>query len=528
MVGLQESSIVASVEIIKIYEGLGYDIEKLQDLPGYNAALWSASIDLSGHPQDEFIFDIPTLVYSVRYHEAKKQMTCNWTRQTFEPGKTYNLCLKGESSAKSADGSLPNPPEGQILHWELSKNFTVATPDTLRPYIHYATLGDNRIFSTIDDNRILNYEKLLWNPTVYAYGFPAYKKYLPVVGFKVQHMDKIFPNLNFQVIYDNGNKAGGKVQLRSNIDGDTYLADISKKWIEDHCGKVEPDQEIVLDPLPSDGTAKVQLSFSRNDQQEIKLDEWTCHISRFDSFKDHLSWYRPCVTVFYGPRGKLELRYCPPISDSCLNSPYAIEELDELPDEWHLPPILADLATAPLDKNTGYRFCRFAAETGARFNTGNGDAIDGINDTVKETTIQAIMDNNLRVYALWLRTPEPVDWRRVTATLEIIHLKKRVYWCPRSLAYQQPLDLKLRILPSPDATSAFLIGIKSELRFDGSVFPDVINVPIRLPRGQYRLKLTFDQKFIHLPHLRPSQGIDSPEEVLLDFIQPLGGVLPSK
>jgi hypothetical protein len=60
--------------------------------------------------------------------------------------------------------------------------------------------------------------------------------------------------------------------------------------------------------------------------------------------------------------------------------------------------------------------------SGVRFNDGAGDPLDGIHDTVRETTIEAVVDARMRPYAFWVRTPEPVDWRRVAATVHVRHV----------------------------------------------------------------------------------------------------------
>jgi hypothetical protein len=163
----------------------------------------------------------------------------------------------------------------------------------------------------------------------------------------------------------------------------------------------------------------------------------------------------------------------------------------------------------PLDGATCYRYARFAAATGARFNAGTGDVLDGINDTVEKTTVEAVVDSQGRPYTLWLRTPEPVDWRRVSATLRIRHVKQSDD-CPTEYEKRNPLDLAIEILPSPDASAAFLVGSLAGHR-------------TRLPRGDYELTLTFDTKLAQLPHLRPTLAVGStPEQVTMKFIQPSG------
>ena len=114
-----------------------------------------------------------------------------------------------------------------------------------------------------------------------------------------------------------------------------------------------------------------------------------------------------------------------------------------------------------------------------------------------------------RPYALWLRTPEPVDWRRVTTTLRIRHVVQSGA-CPSTYARRNPLDVSLTVLPNTDASSAFLVG-------------EVGGVWTRLPRGAYELTLTFETVHADLPTLRPDPVVGPvPESVTYRFVQPSG------
>ena len=188
------------------------------------------------------------------------------------------------------------------------------------------------------------------------------------------------------------------------------------------------------------------------------------------------------------------------------------EELTTPPASWRLHSTMTNWLHA-LDGVSGDRFSRFADATGARFNAGAGDALDGINDTVDQTTVEAVVDAQGRPLALWLRTPEPVDWRRVSAELRIRHVEQSGD-CPTSYEERNPLDLDIEILPSPDASSAFLVGSLAGHR-------------TRLPRGEYTLTLTFDTQLASLPHLRPTVAVGTvPEQVTMKFIQPSGQPWP--
>jgi hypothetical protein len=184
------------------------------------------------------------------------------------------------------------------------------------------------------------------------------------------------------------------------------------------------------------------------------------------------------------------------------------EELSAPPASWRLPASMS-AQLGPLDGASGYRYARFAALTGARLNGGGGDMLDGLNDTVEETTVEAVTDASGRPFALWLRTPEPLDWRRVSLKLSIRHVKQTGD-CPEGYAHRERLDLNLEALPSPDASAAFLVG-------------SLAGQPTRLPRGEYELEITFDPDQPGLEKLRPRIVLGpTPERVVHTFIQPLG------
>jgi hypothetical protein len=113
-------------------------------------------------------------------------------------------------------------------------------------------------------------------------------------------------------------------------------------------------------------------------------------------------------------------------------------------------------------------------------------------------------------YVLWLRTPEPVDWRRITASL-IIRNVKRDDHSPKGYVVDplNPLNLQVEALPSPDGSSAFLVG-------------SLAGVRKMLPRGFYELTLNFYAQVDNLPTLIPFGSGGTEEKVVYKFLQPSG------
>lgn len=485
----------------------------------------------------------PLLVFAVRYREAR-QRTCNWREKVvLEPGD-YRISLEGESIATYPPGGLP---DSKKVTWSVAETFKVNHPETLRPYIDYSTIGDSRIFDVNSPPR-----EPAWNPTMHGFGFPVYQKYRGAVRFRVPYMDRIFPVIRFRLLYETGEKVEQDLVPGANAAGDTYLPDESQRWIRDHCGDPGPAQEVTLtSPFVKAGPAAVRLFFDAAGGTEVKLDEWACFVSQFGCFAEHLAWPDHCVTVFYGPGGRSERSCCALPGSAAVAArrgaakgwridPLVIrkgtrkalepmvradhwlhlaggvtepfpEELSEPPLNWRMEWSLTRWLM-PLDAATGTCFARFAAETGVRFNGGGLDALSGINDTVDETTVEAVADPTGRPYALWLRTPEPIDWRRVTVSLRIEHVKGGD--CPAEYARRSPLDLEVDLLPSPDGSAAFLVGSLGGQR-------------TRLPRGVYTLTLRFNTQAAGLPVLKPTPAVGGPvEQVVYTFVQPGGADWP--
>jgi len=508
-------------------------------------------------PVDEFVIthgggvvggsDITEWLYAIGYCLPEKN-DCNWQEKLIlQPGR-YELRLTGRSEAAHPDTSLKLP-DADIVDWSVTQAFDVTAPESLRPYIVETTLGDSRLFGE---------EGLPWNPTIYGFGFPAYQHYRPGVLFKVPYLGDIFPQLVLQVRYETGTVMEQIITPTANSGGASFLPQASQQWITDHCGTLSLDSQVVLtDPYPEHGPAAVRLLYDHPNGTRLKLDDWTAYVSQFNTFKQHVAWPNHCLKVIYTAAGRSELACCPvpkAVADSFkaakkpglpgnhidkVTVPFAQAgtlpdwittipllfndyplignnfptELSIPPVSWRLPASMNTHVDA-LAANTGVKYARFAAASGVRVNTdGLIDALSGLNNTVSETTVEALVDPQGRPYALWLRTPEPVDWRRVTASLTIRHVTPNA-GCPTGYAERHALHLDIVFVPSPDASAAFLIGVFKGYR-------------IRLPRGEYKLTLNFDAHAADLPRLHPAPVVGgSVESHVLKFVQTSGLTWP--
>jgi hypothetical protein len=455
-------------------------------------------------------------VYAIRYHEVR-QYTRQWQgKAVLEPGH-YRLTLGGESHA---EGHPPfdDLPASKTVAWEVSQSFWVQHPESLRPYVADTTLGDRRLFQK---------EGSAWNPSLYGLGFPVYTGYQGVVRFNVPYISQIFPSLRIRLDYERKASQPGYSETidnpKPNQDGLITAPLQSQAWAKKHGGAIPPDEEILYTGSYDEaGPARLTLWHDPAAGSPVRLEDWTCYVSRFSGFADHLAWKEPVLKVTYDAQGRAIHAGCAALlaylaDPAGEHSPEPVridglvyilpEEYSTMPPGWDLPTSLASFLQ-PLDGQSGVRYARFAHATGVRFDNAAGDRLVGLNQAVAETAVEALLDAGQRPLCLWLRTPEPVDWRRVRGcNLQIQHVVQEGE-CPFNLSARWALDLSLSILPSPDASSAFLVG-----RFR--------DLPICLPRGVYTLKLEFDLGAPDLPRLRTAPQVGD-ETATLTFIQPFG------
>ena len=143
-------------------------------------------------------------------------------------------------------------------------------------------------------------------------------------------------------------------------------------------------------------------------------------------------------------------------------------------------------------------------------------ALAGVGNPVEDTTIEAVCDDQNRPLALWLRTPEPLDWRRVHVDLSLRHVVPDV-GCPTAYANRDTMTMAVDLLPSTDGSGTLLIS-----RLAG--------VPTRLPRGEVILNVRYEPVTSGVVSLRRRSSPDlfAAESFGLTFLQPLGRRWPVK
>ncbi|WP_437498550.1 hypothetical protein [Sorangium sp. So ce1099] len=451
------------------------------------------------------------LVVAVRFRASTQPLQTWKPRTVLLPGR-YRLDLAGSSTAVHAQGVLP---PSKPIAWAVQQEFEVTYPSSLRPYIAWTTIGDARLFGSGAG---------LWDPTPDGVGFPVYRSYLSAIRFNVPHLRSMFhrpliPRLRFDSETPESEHELVDVTFGPNAAGESSLPAASQAWIRSQGGAPPVDDELAfLVEGAAHGRAALRVYFDRETSDGprfARVEELACEVSRFRSFSEHVAWPAEVLTTFYGSGGRYQQAFDGFQLAGLAPAPTAEplpRELDTAPETWRLSEAMAR-TLGPVSPTAPLRFLAFARLAGARFSAA-GPPERGLLDVVPETAIHAVVDASGRPVALWLRAPEALDWRRVTALLKVEH----VVWpagaaLAEGYAARTALELSVRLLPSTDGFSAFLVGAFG-------------NVPVALPRGVFRLSLRFDAVVHRLPRLRPPGNTDHEVHTLV-FLQGSGADWPT-
>lgn len=448
----------------------------------------------------------------LRYYQKDSFEGKTDCRKTILKPGFYKLLIEGEALAQRGDDYAK-----ASNTWKIKREFEVVQPNSIRSYIEDVTIGDSRIFGK---------GKSIWNPTVYGYGFPIYKKYKPIINFKVPYMSEIFPKLSVQLIYE---KDFQEVNYNDLIPEQITTANVLaegalEEWNSENCIYMQNNEKLEIPALIESGPANIKIY---NTSTNEKLDEWACLISKFNSFSEHVTLKNKSLTTSYSKDGKRVLSNMRVINTPLLRRRTISRGLEKQISNLSKERILVrkkpiEYTNAPaswqqktgefkLNAQSGLSFIHFAQKCNIHLNNiPTADSLYGINSIVTKTTIEVLNDEQNRPYTLWLRTPEPLDWSRVKAELIISHTLNNDH---SKLLNREALKLDIKILPSLDATSAFLVGFFNKKS-------------IVLPRGNYQLNLEFNLAETNLVKLESDISSNSKEKVLLKFTQPFGMTWP--
>jgi|HubBroStandDraft_6_1064221.scaffolds.fasta_scaffold00172_19 hypothetical protein len=417
------------------------------------------------------------LVYSIGFIEVIPP-DVDWQKRVVLTPGIYRCEVTGQSSVF---GYGQSPKSIAWLPYK-SQEFHVIYPEQLRPYIHFVTMGDSRIFNEMPQ---------LWNPTPFGRGFPTYGNDVGTIRFNASYLSSIFTALTVEIVDSAHIATPLVVSPKANVDGDTSLSNPSLAWRKQYQPNVPSDEELTLNTNSPwrPGVGHLRILYSDQTQTpavDVLLDEWNFEVSRFKDVSEHLEIKTSSIETIYTAEGP---EHVPLYSWPSSPLPSSPPVKPSIPIDWALPQGLATLVSADLESKAvptaSLRFLRFAQRLGTRFELGNENALVGIIGVSQTTRIEAAIDRERRAYALLLRTPEPLDWQRVSLTITLypIQLQPSGQF---SFANTHPISFSARFVPNFDGTQAFLVAY-------------IDDVAVRLPRGAYELKFVYKRKLNNLP-----------------------------
>jgi hypothetical protein len=270
-----------------------------------------------------------------------------------------------------------------------------------------------------------------------------------------------------------------------------------RAWILANGGTLPYDLRLVAE-LPSvagDGFARIEVRRTRAGAAPLLLHSMPSRRSRFDDFTAHVTPARGRLSAGFAPRPAGEPSSRVDVAEAGVvwapGAPVETTRDGLPPPTWVFPPaIQANLA--PIDESATARFVRLAHE----------GAVPGLFEPVAATDVQSLLDEAGHLVALWWRTPEPLDWRRLDAWIRVRG--------PTELPYVPTFTARLSVVPSPDGSGAFLIA----MRGDHGVF---------IPRGRASVTLSYQMQ---VPGVVPlALPVVVGETTIVDLELPLGWAL---
>jgi hypothetical protein len=472
-------AVASSVELSRLADGLSeWCVEIVRQVGEYLAPL---SI---GNGEDEL------RLLAVGYRRAALQALPG-PRTVFTPGH-YRLHVKGYSeSAYRGLGA------GRTNWTPIQRDFEVVLPP-LRPYLRYATCGDERIFGLACPG---------WNPNPLGSGFGHYRGHLGLIRSRVGYLSSIFHELWISPTARSPNL----IPIRSAREGTIAGSAASQDWTRTAGGapEIEEELEFVITPPPLAGTSHPSPVFETiriftstlNDgtgsdiNPAHPVDEWTYRISRHADSIEHLKPATSALSIAYGPFGSLRLNEDPGGAvPAGLNIPAT--PVAPMQSGWALPRPVAALAGYD-DPKAGLNFLRILEWAGL-FHANPSPGADNVLSRASGAELAILLDTGRSPIGILIKIDEPCDWRRVSLDLVVGDL------------VASNVRFTSRITPGPDGCAAIVM-------FEAS------SVPVRIPSGKHALRLTFALEAKGLPRLtRADAPAQKVEQISLTFTQPFG------
>lgn len=384
-------------------------------------------------------------IVGVGYTRNSLAQTEPGNETVLRPGR-YKLYVNGTSTSRYRGASKPTP-------WNpIAREFSVIAPP-LRPYIRYATFGDERLFGVLHPG---------WNPNPQGFGFGHYRSHKGVVRARVSYLSQIYNQL--WISPSDGAQLIG-VPVAPCADGSIAGSNLSQEWQTTVGGTPKPEEEAVFEITAGPGQEVVRIYRSEkgDGSDPIEIDRWSYRVSKYTSPIDHLMPPTHRLERIFGPGGVEELQLSPSSS-----LPGGID-FDAVPAAspgagWILPPWVRTQEGIS-SANVGLSFLKLFEWAGV-FQEKVVDKDDSIFFRPANAELDLLVNDTGVPAAFFLMTDEPCDWRRVELT--VLHGSFPNF--VRRFA--------AKLLPSPDGCACLFVLLATD-------------VPVRIPRGDFAVRLRY-------------------------------------
>lgn len=382
------------------------------------------------------------------------------------PGR-YRLKLEGSSVATLYDKKVKNWEPIDIL-------FDVEKPNEIRPYILYSTYGDERIFEMPWSG---------WYPSPVGIGLPAYRSHSLIIRFREHYINKIFYKLYF-TISNNEFEKSEEVEVKASAISRHQFTKTPWEFYESRNLSVFPSECSIDFVDLKAGSYKISIidKSDNNESQSIKLDEWICIISKYETPTLHLtpiSSAKSMITGLYGQFG-YEKYIDEMIEYVVLPKEKSFYEAANYIGGRALPAKI--FPVEGLEKNGS--LCFFSILEYCRiFENNDFVPYSSPLQPSNQITLNLLLNQQQQAVGIIYRSDEPLDWRRVSTD---------VFYGNADKEY---LNFGARIFPSPDGCSAIFILI-------------VEKIPVIMPSEQFRFLISYNYEVDGLPFLRSKNQAD--------------------
>jgi hypothetical protein len=454
---------------------------KIVRLIGYGEAEWSILIERTANEAKLPLLIVDNertnLIVAIGYRAAERVVSPVPDTQVLAPGH-YRLRTKGETSASFRGNTAP-----ATGIWNFAQEFEVVPPP-LRPYLRYATLGDERIFG-LDAGG--------WNPNPTGQGFGHYPSHLGQIRAGVGYLDKIYPTL-----FVSTDDASTEISVPVNDCRQGTLAGTraSQQWRTETGQPPSVEGEISFDVHEPAGLHRLTVRRIGTDgvTPGDVVDEWTYRVSSYKSAAAHLG-ISSVLGCAVGPFGSRGVPANPPAAIPADFDPDKVTAAS-INGSWTLPRLVSSFVGVG-SAQAGLHFLQ-ALEWCGIFDAPSDSLGHGPFARPDNPDLCLVMDRAAAPFGLLIRTAEPCDWRRV----ELVAVTR--------FADPEARRLAIKVIPSPDGCQCLLI-----------MFAE--GIPVRVPKGDLLLRIRFKLEADGLPRLTlaadPAKKV---EEVLTAFNQPLG------